>query len=92
MRRAISADIRLDPATGRQSGVYIGSSKGPARISGTRRGNALVMTITYPKPVYGDRTARMTISSTGTNGFTLTVVDKVDGAEKTTSSLTFKRS
>ncbi len=90
--REIGADIRYDPGSQRFSGTYTGSSKGTARVSGRQNGDALVLTITYPVPTYGDRTATMTIRNSGSGGFSMVVVDEVDGADKETSSLRFSRS
>jgi len=70
----IAADIRYDPATGRFSGTYIGARVGPAYVSGRSKGNAINLRVTWPKPVNGDTTARMTIVNTG-NRFRLTLRD-----------------
>jgi hypothetical protein len=75
--RSISADLRYDAATGRYSGSYIGSSIGPARLSGKRTGDAIVLTITWPQPVNGDTKATMTIRNTGNGRLAITVTDKL---------------
>ncbi len=75
--RAIHADIRYDAASGRYTGVYEGSAIGPARLSGKREGNAVVLTITWPKLVNGDTKATMTISNSGNGRLAITVTDKV---------------
>jgi hypothetical protein len=90
--RRIGADIRYDPASKRFSGTYTGSTKGPAQVSGTQRGDSLVLTITYAAPAYGDRTATMTIRNAGKGQFSLVVTDKVDGANRQTSNLSFSKS
>ncbi|GGD91153.1 hypothetical protein GCM10011390_07350 [Aureimonas endophytica] len=87
--RQIGADLRYDPGSQRFSGTYTGSSKGPARVAGTQRGDALVLTITYPVPTYGDRVATMVIRNAGAGRFSMVVVDKVDGADKETSNIDF---
>ncbi len=74
--RQISADIRYDPATGRYSGVYVGAAVGPARLSGARHGDAVVLTITWPKPVNGDTNATMTIKNSGNRQLAITVTDE----------------
>jgi hypothetical protein len=76
--RRISADIRLDPATGRYSGTYVGSKVGPARLSGTRKGDAVNLTITWPKPVNGDTKARMTIRNDGNGDLRIVVTDEAE--------------
>lgn len=75
--RSIRADIRYDPASGRYSGVYEGSAIGPARLSGKRSGDAVVLTITWPKPVNGDTKATMTIRNDGSGRLAITVTDKI---------------
>src|SRR4051812_28923748 len=40
--RAIKAEIHYDAATGRYTGVYVGSAIGPAHLSGKRKGDAVV--------------------------------------------------
>jgi hypothetical protein len=73
----IRADIQFDPATGRYSGVYVGSSIGPASLSGKRKGDAVVLTITWPQPVNGDTKATMTIHNPGNGQLAITVTDEV---------------
>jgi hypothetical protein len=75
--RNIRADIRYDAASGRYTGVYEGSAIGPARLSGKRQGDAVVLTITWPKPVNGDTKAVMTIRNDGNGRLAITVTDKV---------------
>jgi hypothetical protein len=75
--RNISADIRFDAATGRYTGVYEGSAIGPARLSGKRKGDAIVLTITWPQPVNGDTKATMTIRNSGNGKLAITVTDEV---------------
>ena len=88
--RSIGATLTYDPASKRYRGIYTGSSKGPAQLSGRQQGDRLVLDITYPKPIFGDRKAVMTIASNGRAGFSMVVIDKVDGAEKQTSNFSFK--
>jgi hypothetical protein len=76
--RNIRADIRYDAATGRYTGVYEGSAIGPAKLSGKRKGNAVVLTITWPKPVNGDTKATMTIRNDGKGALAITVTDEVE--------------
>ena len=77
--RKVGADIQLDPATGVYSGVYSGSIIGPARISGKQRGNAISLTVTWPKPVNGDTRAAMRIENAGGGQFRITVTDAPSG-------------
>ncbi len=75
--RAIRADIRYDAASGRYTGTYVGSAIGTARLSGKRSGDAVVLTITWPKPVNGDTKATMTIRNDGNGRLAITVTDKM---------------
>jgi hypothetical protein len=75
--KQIRAEIRYDPQSGRYSGVYVGSSIGPASLSGKRSGDAVVLTITWPQPVNGDTKATMTIRNSGNGQLAITVTDQV---------------
>lgn len=75
--KQIRADLRYDEASGRYSGSYTGSSIGPARLSGKRKGDAIVLTITWPAPVNGDTKATMTIRNSGNGRLAITVTDKL---------------
>ena len=46
--KQISANLRFDQKSGRYSGTYVGAAVGPAALSGRRRGDAVVLTITWP--------------------------------------------
>ena len=74
--RAISANLTFDPKSGRYSGTYVGDDVGPARLSGRRNGSTVQLTITWPKPVNGDRVAKMTIVNTGNGTLKITLNDK----------------
>ena len=76
--KQIRADIRFDPASGRYTGSYVGSSIGPATLAGSRRGDAVVLTITWPQPVNGDTQATMTIRNSGNGQLAITVTDRVE--------------
>jgi hypothetical protein len=75
--KQIRADIRFDASSGRYTGTYVGSSIGTARLSGRRRGDAVVLTITWPQPVNGDNKATMTIRNSGNGQLAITVTDKL---------------
>jgi hypothetical protein len=89
--RKIGADLTFDPKSQRFTGSYTGSATGPAKLSGRLRGERLVLEITYAKPVYGDRKAVMTIANPGSRNFSMAVTDRVEGRDKQTSSLSFRR-
>jgi hypothetical protein len=71
--RKIGANLTISP-NGTYSGTYTGSKIGPARISGKRNGDTVVLQVTWPKEVNGDTKATMTITNRG-NGFTFAVDD-----------------
>lgn len=75
--RNISADLLYDEASGRYTGTYVGSSIGPARLSGKRSGDAVILTITWPQPVNGDTKAVMTIRNSGNGQLGITVTDEI---------------
>ena len=71
--RAIGATIKTDGKS--YKGTYIGSSTGPAGLSGKRSGNALNLGIRWAKDVNGDRSAKLRLEKVGDNGMRLTTVD-----------------
>lgn len=91
--REIGADIAHDPESGRYTGVFRGSRAGPAQLSGVREGDALRLTVTWPKEVNGDRTAEMIVRNAGAGQFTLVVQDEAPGTREMvkTTELDFSR-
>ena len=90
--RDIGIDVRVDPGSGRYTGTYTGSTIGPASVSGRRRGDAVTLTITWPKPVNGDTEATMTIRNDGAGRLSISVTDKMpDGGEVQTTNVTFEK-
>ncbi|MEP6565332.1 MAG: hypothetical protein ABJB10_09345 [Mesorhizobium sp.] len=79
--RAIGADVKTDGKT--YTGIYKGSSTGPAGLSGNRKGNALVLGIHWAKEVNGDRAAQLRLEKVGDNGMRLTTIDKDPATGKT---------
>ena len=75
----------------RFTGTYTGSKTGPAKLDGTLQNEQLVLNIRWGGLVNGDRTARMVLKRTGPNSFAQTVVDKVAGKTRNTSSFAFRR-
>ena len=57
------------------SGSYVGSTTGPAGLSGRREGSAFALSIRWAKAVNGDREARMTVEKVGENGMRLVTTD-----------------
>lgn len=75
------------------SGSYIGSTTGPAGLSGARHGNAFDLSIRWPKIVNGDRSAKMKVEKVGEDGMKLitTDVDPTTGQAVVTGEITLSR-
>lgn len=88
--RDIGADISFDPGSGRYSGTYTGSVVGPAALSGTRSGDAVNLTITWPTMVNGDTTATMSIHNAGDGQLRIVVADRItpDAPETNVTEIT----
>ena len=54
--RKIGASLKVD-ANGHYTGTYVGSKIGPAALAGRRRGDSVILNVTWPKPVNGDTKA-----------------------------------
>lgn len=91
--RAISADLAWEPGSGRVTGTYTGSRVGTARLAGWQAGTDFDLTIEWPKPLYGDTTAQMTVRSLGQDRFRILVTDRigVNGPVRATTDLTLLR-
>jgi hypothetical protein len=87
--KQIGAKLRFDPSSGRYTGTYVGSSIGAAKLSGKRRGDSIVLTITWPQPVNGDTKATMTIRNSGNGRLAITVTDELEpgGARKAVTQI-----
>lgn len=86
--RKISAHLKVDES-GRYTGTYVGSSIGPAALSGKRSGDSINLTITWPEEVRGDTTAQMTIRNDGNGQVAIIIADKMSagGASAQVSSI-----
>ena len=91
MSRAIGARIAVDPASGLYTGVYTGSSSGPAKLVGKRKGDILELEVTWGRKIYDDNKARMLIRNSGGKTFRMQVVDQIAGKPVTVSDLSFER-
>ncbi|RDI57249.1 hypothetical protein [Microvirga subterranea] len=93
LQRRIAADIAYDVRTGLYRGVYTGARVGPARLSGTRRGDAVRLTIDWPKPVNGDMQAEMIIVNEGSGMLRIVVRDNLvpGGPVQQTSELILRQ-
>jgi hypothetical protein len=91
LSRAISADLKI--ADGKYSGSYVGAGTGTAGLSGKRSGEKINLGIKWAKEVNGDRTANMTIERVGSDGMSLTTVDKdpATGESVVTSRIDLRR-
>jgi hypothetical protein len=90
--RPFGASLSYDPATQRYRGTYTGANSGPASLSGRRSGDALHLTVTWSKPINGDRTASLTIRNDG-RSLAIRMTDRAgaNGPEVTTTDLRFAR-
>ncbi len=71
--RAIAANVSYDPATGQFRGTYEGSRAGTAQLEGEQQGDALQLSVVWPRPVHGDPRGRMTIVPQGDDGLRIVV-------------------
>lgn len=67
--------VMLKTNGGDVSGSYVGSTTGPAGLSGARRGNAFDLSIRWAKTVNGDRSATMKVEKLGERAMKLITVD-----------------
>jgi hypothetical protein len=90
--RKIGVTLKADGAG--FSGSYVGSTTGPANLSGARRGNAFDLSIRWAKIVNGDRSAKMKVEKVGENGMRLTTtdVDPKTGRSVVTGEIDLSRS
>jgi hypothetical protein len=75
--RPIGVDLSYDPRSRTYQGTYIGSRIGPARLSGMRRGDAVMLRIDWPRPVNGDTQAAMVIRNDGRGTLRITISDNL---------------
>jgi hypothetical protein len=76
------------------SGSYVGSTTGPAGLSGRREGSAFDLSIRWAKAVNGDRDALMKVEKVGEAGMKLTTtdVDPKTGKSVVTGEIDLSRS
>jgi hypothetical protein len=91
VKRPISANITVKGQ--HYTGIYVGPSGMTSTLSGSRRGNAVHLSVRWAKVTNGDRDANMTIEKTGGNGLRLSTIDKDLSSGKTvvTSSIDLRR-
>ena len=89
--RSVDAKLRYSGST--YSGSYLGPRGGRAGLNGSRRGDAINLTIRWAKEVNGDRSADLTLRKIGANGMRLTTidVDPASGRRVVTSEINLKR-
>ncbi len=88
-----SIDAQLKASGTKYSGSYLGPRGGRAGLSGSRRGDAINLTIRWAKEVNGDRSANLTVQKVGANGMRLTTVDvdPASGNKVVTSEINLHR-
>lgn len=90
--RSVSADLSLNPQSGRVTGTYTGSKVGPARLTGQLEGPTINVLINWPQPVNGHMTADMRIVSLGPDRLQILVTDRGEqGGPRVTTNLTLAR-
>jgi hypothetical protein len=67
--------VMLNTDGGAVSGAYVGSTTGPAGLSGARQGDAFDLSIRWAKPVNGDQEANMKVEKVGDDGMKLVTTD-----------------
>jgi hypothetical protein len=89
--RRIGADLQADGR--RYTGSYIGSTRGPARLSGTRSGSTLNLQIRWPRKQSAARVASMQVASLGTGRMRLTTLETHPrtGKQVVTAQIEFSR-
>lgn len=90
--RSVSADLSLNPQSGRMTGTYTGSKVGPARLTGQLAGPAIDLLINWPQPVNGHMTADLRIVSLGRDRLQILVTDDGEnGVPRVTTDLSLAR-
>jgi hypothetical protein len=90
--RSVSADLSLNPQTGRMTGTYTGAKVGPARLTGQLAGLAIDLLISWPQPVNGHMTAGLRIVSLGPDRLRILVTDGGEhGVPRVTTDLSLAR-
>jgi hypothetical protein len=91
--RPIGVDLAYDPRSSTYRGTYTGARIGPARLSGTRKGDSVNLKIEWPRPVNGDTQATMVIWNDGRGTLRITVADNLTpgGPVQQTSEIVLAR-
>jgi len=93
MARSVSARLSWDPRSGQVTGTYTGSRVGTALLKGRQVGKDFDLAIEWPRPLYGDTTARMRVASLDASRFRIVVTDRIgtNGPLRATTDLTLLR-
>jgi hypothetical protein len=91
--RSVSARLSWDSRLGQVTGTYTGSRVGTAQLTGRQVGTDFDLAIEWPKPLYGDTTARMRVVSLDSDRFRIVVTDRIgaNGPVRATTDLTLLR-
>ncbi|MBF9197897.1 hypothetical protein I2H36_17825 [Microvirga sp. BT290] len=83
-------DLDWDPRSDRVTGTYTGSRVGTAQLAGKQTEGGFDLTITWPKPLYGDTSANLRVASAIPGRFRIVVMDRigVSGPVRATTDLT----
>jgi hypothetical protein len=93
LTRSVSARLSWDPRSGQVTGTYTGSRVGTAQLRGRQAGTDFDLAIEWPRPLYGDTTARMRVASLDPSHFRILVTDRIgaNGPVRATTDLTLTR-
>jgi hypothetical protein len=91
--RSVAVDLDWNPQTGRVTGTYTGARVGMARLSGRQIGRDFDLTIAWPKPLYGDMTAELSVATVDPDRFRIVVMDRIGphGPMRATTNLMLSR-
>jgi hypothetical protein len=75
------------------TGTYTGARVGMARLSGRQIGGDFDLTIAWPKPLYGDMTAELSVATVDPDRFRIVVMDRIgpNGPMRATTNLMLSR-
>jgi hypothetical protein len=91
--RKIAMDVTYDPGSDSYRGTYKGEMDGLAQLSGKRKGVGVEFQVAWPEVLNGDRSATMTIGSSGDGVMHLRMSDRTsaDGPVEVMWDLTFRK-
>ena len=91
--RSVAVDLDWNPQTGRVTGTYTGARVGMAQLTGRQIGGDFDLRISWPKPLYGDTTAELSVATVDPDRFRIVVMDRIgpNGPFRATTNLMLSR-